>query len=142
MRRGVVIYIAILISILLMSCTKTDIGEDIIIDIGESSKFTKEEISEAIDNVKDNFKFPTANLTKIWYDEEKSESLITNYIDHGRGSVNGVQRENVIILLSEFYVDDSGDNPVLNPDSTYIDFQWILIRDNNKSDWIIDDQGY
>ncbi len=88
------------------------------------------------------FNFPAATLTKIWYDEEISNSLITVYLKNGRGAVNGVKSENVLILLSEFYVDRSGENPVLNSDSIYTDFQWILIRDINSSNWIIDDWGY
>ncbi len=110
--------------------------------IGQSAKFTEEEITRAIDIVKNNFEFPAATLTKIWYDEEKSDFLVTVYLKNGRGSVNGVKPENVIILLSDFDVDGSGDNPVLNPDSTYTDFQWILIRNSKTSDWIIDDCGY
>lgn len=141
MNRVIILFMIILSSFLLIACSKTDTGNHLI-NIGESSKFKKEEISEAINQVKKNFNFPAATLTKICYDEEKSESLITSYLQNGKGLVNGVKPENVIILLSEFYVDDSGDNPVLNPDSTYTDYQWILIRDNNKSDWIIDDKGY
>ena len=90
MRRGVVIYIAILISILLMSCTKTDIGEDIIIDIGESSKFTKEEISEAIDkqvmidmqSVTDDREFDSkyVDLTAIQFDIEEIEDDAEEFI--------------------------------------------------------------
>lgn len=55
---------------------------------------------------------------------------------------NNLQSTNVIVLLSNFDVDESGKNPVLNPNSTYSDYQWILIRDSKKSDWVIDDKGY
>ena len=63
-------------------------------------------------------------------------------MESGRGSVNGVKPDNVIVLLSNFEVGDSGDNSVLNPNSTYENYQWVLIRDNKTSDWEIDDQGY
>lgn len=106
------------------------------------SKFSKEEIAEAIKAVEDNFNFPASTLTKVWYDEEKAETMRKSYLENGRGSVNGVKAENVIVLLSNFEVDDSGDNPVLNPDSTYENYQWILIRDSKESDWKIDDWGY
>ncbi len=142
MRRVIILFIIVSLPFSLVACNKNDISEDLIIDIGESTKFTKEEISKAIDLVKGDFSFPAATLTKIWYDEEKSKSFTTLYLKYGRGSVNGVESENVIILLSDFYVDDSGDNPVLNRDSTYTNFQWILIRDNKTRDWIIDDFGY
>ncbi|ECP8679114.1 DUF4829 domain-containing protein, partial [Campylobacter jejuni] len=48
-----------------------------------------------------------------------------SYLENGRGLTNGVKEENVIILLSNFDVDGSGDNPVLNPNTTYSDYQWI-----------------
>ena len=112
------------------------------IDIGDSTKFTEEEINRAIEIVKDNFEFPASTLTKIMYNEEKAEKLTKVYLESGNGSVNGAKSENVIVLLSNFEVDDSGDNPVLNPGTTYENYQWILIRDDKKSDWKIDDQGY
>lgn len=116
--------------------------DDLIIDIGNSTQFTEKEIAEAINTVKDNFKFPASTLTKIWYNEEESDKFSKLYLESGKGSINGVKPENVIVLLSNFDVDDSGDNPVLNPDSTYENYQWVVIRDNNTSDWRIDDWGY
>ncbi|MBP1919268.1 DUF4829 domain-containing protein [Youngiibacter multivorans] len=115
---------------------------EITIEAGKSLKFSEEEVTEAINLVKTEFHFPSANLTKLIYDEETSERLIKGYMENGKGSVNGVDPKNVIILLSEFHVDGSGKNPVLNPNSTYTDYQWILIRQSENSDWIIDDQGY
>jgi hypothetical protein len=115
---------------------------EVTIEIGKSLKFSKDEIMEAINLVQTGFKFPSATLTKLTYDEEKSDRLIKGYMENGKGSVNGVDSKNVIILISEFVVDGSGKNPVLNPNSTYTDYQWILIRQGENSDWIIDDQGY
>lgn len=112
------------------------------ITIGQSDKFSDKEINDAIDCVVSNFSFPACTLTKIWYDEEKSNTVTNAYIACGRGSENGAVPENVIVLLSEFYVDDSGDNPVLEADSTYSDYNWILKRDSKTSSWKIDDSGY
>lgn len=115
---------------------------DIIIEVGDSSKFTKDEINSAIQLVIKDFDFPASTLTKIWYDEEESDKFTKFYIEGGGGSVNGAKAENTIVLLTNFDVDDSGDNPVLNPGSTYEDYQWILIRDDKTSQWEIDDWGY
>lgn len=116
--------------------------EKLIKEIGDSIKFTKEEIDKAIKLVESEFDFPAATLTKVWYDEEKSYKAVESYLKSGRGSINGAKSENVIVLLSNFDVDESGDNPVLNPGSTYTDYNWILIRDDKASDWKIDDRGY
>ena len=107
----------------------------------ETSKFTEEEIDNAINIVKENFDFPDSTITEIWYDEEKAETMTEQYIAMGRGSTNGVKPENVIILLSEFEVGDLGGSG-LDPNKTYENFNWILIRDDKTSDWKIDDWGY
>lgn len=115
---------------------------ELVIEIGNSNKFDKKEIEDAVNLVRDNFSFPASTLTKIWYSEEESDKFTKFYLENGKGSVNGSKSENVIVLLSNFDVDDSGDNPVLNPGSTYENYNWILIRDNKNSEWTIDDSGY
>lgn len=142
MKKIIVSLFAILLVFSLVSCKQNSTYEELITDIGDSTKFTEEEISNAIKMVKDNFHFPASTLTKIWYNEEESNRLTEIYLESGRGSINESQPENIIVLLSNFDVDDSGDNPVLNPDLTYENYQWILIRDNENSEWMIDDQGY
>ena len=141
--KKLIISLCLILSIFsLVACNQEKISNDIKIDISKSSKFSKDEINKAIDCIKNNFSFPASTLTKIWYDEEKSNSLVDVYLKNGQGSVNGVSSENVIILLTNFDVDDSGDNPVLEPNSTYTDYQWVLKRDNETSAWEIDDCGY
>lgn len=127
----------------LVSCEISEESKNVEIDIGQSTKFTKEEIEKAITEVIDNFDFPSCTLTEVSYDEEKSNQIIESYLSNGSGKINGAISENVIVLLSSFDVDDSGDNPVLEPNTTYSDYNFTLIRDNNKSsDWKIVDQGY
>lgn len=110
--------------------------------VGESIKFTARELGSAMKIVENYFAFPASTLTRIWYNEEKSNSSIESYLKSGKGSINGAKAEDVIVILSNFDVDESGDNPVLNPGSTYKNYQWILIRDSKTSDWRIDDWGY
>ena len=143
MKKLILLFCLIITVTLLVTCNnQKKIADDIIIDVSESSKFTKDEINNAIDLVKNNFSFPASKLTKIWYDEETSNYLIDGYLEHGNGSVNLVSEEDIIILLSNFYVDDSGDNPVLNSNFTYTDYKWILIRESKTKDWKIDDLGF
>lgn len=126
----------------LVGCNKGKVSNNIKIEVSESTKFSKEEIDNAIKCVKDNFGFEGSTLTKIWYDEEKSNHWVDAYLEYGRGLENGAKAENVIVLLSDFDVDGSGDNPVLEPNTTYTDYQWTLIRDNEKGNWKIDGSGY
>lgn len=41
-----------------------------------------------------------------------------------------------------FDVDGSGKNPVLEANSTYTDYNWVLIRDYKSKNRKIDDRGY
>lgn len=139
----IAIFILVVVIVIVIDSTKQGgITDNVVVNIGESDKFTEEEINKAIDYVINNFDFSACTLTRIWYDEEKSNSAIEGYLQYGRGSVNGVNPENVIILLSNFDVDDSGYRLGLNPNSTYTDYNWVLIRTSKRSKWRIDDRGY
>ncbi|MGN0468920.1 MAG: DUF4829 domain-containing protein [Acutalibacteraceae bacterium] len=110
--------------------------------IGESENFSKEEIQSAVDLVlKSGFsKDAGATITKIWYDEAESKNFISGYMQTGKGSGNGVSPENVIVLLSDFKTGSKTQS--LNPNDTYKDWNWILIRDSKNGKWRIDDCGY
>ena len=126
----------------LVGCNQNNKSTNIKLDIGESTKFSKEEIDNAVDCLKRSFDFEACTLTKIYYNEEISNTAVEDYLQFGNGSVNKVKAENVIVLLSDFDVDNSGDNPVLNPGETYTNYNWILIRDDKNSDWKVDDCGF
>ncbi|MCI6666871.1 MAG: DUF4829 domain-containing protein, partial [Romboutsia timonensis] len=126
----------------LVGCNQNNKPTDIKLDIGESTKFSKEEIDNAVDCLKRSFDFEACTLTKIYYNEEISNTAVEDYLQFGNGSVNKVKAENVIVLLSDFDVDNSGNNPVLNPGETYTNYNWILIRDDKNSDWKVDDCGF
>ena len=126
----------------LVGCNQNNKPTNIKVDIGESTKFSKEEIDNAVDCLKRSFDFEACTLTKIYYNEEISNTAVEDYLQFGNGSVNKVKAENVIVLLSEFDVDNSGDNPVLNPGETYTNYNWILIRDDKNSNWKVDDCGF
>ena len=139
----IVIYLSMILMIfLLVGCNQNNKPTNIKVDIGESTKFSKEEIDNAVDCLKRSFDFEACTLTKIYYNEEISNTAVEDYLQFGNGSVNKVKAENVIVLLSDFDVDNSGDNPVLNPGETYTNYNWILIRDDKNSNWKVDDWGF
>jgi len=132
--KKIVIYLSMILMIfLLVGCNQNNKPTDIKLDIGESTKFSKEEIDNAVDCLKRSFDFEACTLTKIYYNEEISNTAVEDYLQFGNGSVNKVKAENVIVLLSDFDVDNSGDNPVLNPGESYTNYNWILIRDDKNS---------
>lgn len=141
--KKIVIYLSMILMIFsLVGCNQNNKPTNIKVDIGESTKFSKEEIDNAVDCLKRSFDFEACTLTKIYYNEEISNTAVEDYLQFGNGSVNKVKAENVIVLLSDFDVDNSGDNPVLNPGETYTNYNWILIRDDKNSDWKVDDCGF
>ena len=141
--KKIVIYLSMILMIFsLVGCNQNNESSDINVDIGESTKFSKEEIDNAVDCLKRSFDFEACTLTKIYYNEEISNTAVEDYLQFGNGSVNKVKAENVIVLLSDFDVDNSGNNPVLNPGETYTNYNWILIRDDKNSDWKVDDCGF
>jgi hypothetical protein len=67
-------------------------------------------------------------LTKLVYDEDKTNDEIDIYTKNGHGFHNGVDKDNVIILFSDFTIDSSGGDGSLEPDTTYVDWLWVLIE--------------
>ncbi len=133
----------ILLIFSLEACSQAGKTSQAAVSIEKSDKFTEQEINDAVSRVKEKFKdFKGCTLTRLWYDEEKSNSFIKGYMSNGKGSVNGVKAENVIVLLSDFKVDSSGHEGGFNPNSTYSDWNWILIRDSKTDSWRVDDWGY
>ncbi|WP_010248775.1 DUF4829 domain-containing protein [Acetivibrio cellulolyticus] len=127
----------------LAGCKQAGKTNNVSISVEKSTKFSEEEINNAINCVKEKFKdFEGCKLTKLWYDDDTSNSFIDGYLKNGRGSVNGAKAENVIVLLSNFDVDSSGGDGSLNPNSTYTGWNWILIRKSTSDNWKVDDWGY
>lgn len=142
MKKSIIFIGVILLVISLIACKQDSKADKVIREVEESTKFSEKEVKEAIELVKENFDFKGCTLKKVIYNEEKSDYATSEYIGNGRGSINGVKAENVIVVLTEFDVDSAGGDGSFNPNSTYDDFLFILIRDDKASDWRIDDMGY
>jgi len=119
------------------ACTKT--GKD----IGALAKFTQAEIEEAMDCAKEAFAlYEGCELVEMWYDEAQSDKAVAQYMTGGRGAVNGVLADDVLVLFSDFMVDESGITPVLNAGEMYMNYMWIMVRDSETGAWTVDDRGY
>jgi len=144
MKKTILCLFVIISFIALVGCDRSQgIVANAQVDIGTSIRFTQQEIEEAVDRVKEKFvDFKGCELIRLWYDEDSSYRSIEIYMTSGRGRVNDVVRENVIVLLSDFKVDSSGGDGSFNPNSTYYNWAWILIRDSENDSWRVDDWGY
>jgi len=117
--------------------------DNAIIDYGTSDKFSQTEIESAVDAVLLKFEkhFKNCRLIKLWYDEEKAIQLTENYFLYSRGMINGINRDNVIFLHSEFHVGSKA-CVSLGRNSTITNWHWTLIREKQTDEWELDDWGY
>ena len=79
-------------------------------------------------------------LLSIDYNED--DPMRKSYVEHGRGSINGTQKEDVIVFRVSFNVKyPKGASGSFN-EGDYTNWSMILIREGKESPWLIDDQGY
>ena len=102
----------------------------------KSDIYTFSDIDDAVDVVTSYFRrqFDGSELVELWYvgDETKEEydALAAQY---------GV--DEAIVLKSTFTTGHSGGDGSLNPNDTYENWKWILIRDRDGA-WSHADHGY
>lgn len=143
MKKILYLFCLILITFSLVSCRQAGNTSNTELSIGKSTKFSEKEINLAMSTVKKKFKdFKGCKLTKLWYDEEMSNKFAEGYLQNGSATKSDVKVENVIVLLSNFDVDSSGGDGSFNPDSTYSNWNWILVRDSKTGAWMVKDWGY
>ena len=89
-----------------------------------------------IDTIKKEFKsdWKGCTLTEIYYAGDDCTKDHKDWADRNNA-------DEVIVLLSSFDVDSSGGDGSLNPNSTYSDWKWILVRTDGGK-WQHVDHGY
>ena len=105
--------------------------------IPQSEIYSEQDIADAMDIVEKTFKsnFDGCTLTDLWYDEDKSASSSDEWAAQ-------YHADEAIVLLSNFNVDSSGGDGSLNPNSTYTNWYWILVRDQGSDTWKLGTWGY
>lgn len=101
-----------------------------------SEIYSDAEIESAIDVTKDYFKkyFGDCTLTEITYLGDDQNNDWQDFADRNNAT-------EVIVLVSSFKVGASGGDGSLNPNSTYNNWKWILVR-TNGGNWEHVDHGY
>ena len=109
--------------------------------IGESEKFSREEIEQAIEVAKkeENGTY-NATLLSITYDEVMSESKVESYMNDGINKVNPDRAKHIIVLFSD--IKTYGDQVVLQPYKVYTGYHWILSREDANSPWTVVNRGF
>ncbi|MDD6252356.1 MAG: hypothetical protein PUA85_06930 [Oscillospiraceae bacterium] len=101
-----------------------------------SEMYSDAEIENAIDVVINYFEknFEGCTLTEITY-------LGDDKLDDWQEFAERNNADDVMVLVSSFNVDASGGDGSLNPNSTYTNWEWILVRTNGGK-WEHVDHGY
>ena len=133
MKRTVRILALVLCFVMLAGCGGGDVSE-VGRSLGKCERFTPRQIEAAMDEVENEFKanYDGCTLLTLSYDEEDTAREADAWSEqYGRET---------IVLKSDFYVDGSGRTPTLNPDSTYKNWSWILVK--TTFGWELKDCGY
>lgn len=113
------------------------------VEIGESEKFTTEEIKEGVTLAAKKLKsIKGASIIKIYYDEQKANEQVDSYLTDGGGSEKNLKKENVLVLYSDFHTDRRAIEQGLNDNFTYRDWNCILVRKDKNDKWHFVDWGY
>ncbi len=110
--------------------------ENVKIKAVESDMYSTKDVNDAITTITTEFdkEWEGCNLKEIYYAGDEESSDYQDFADRNNA-------DEVIVLLSSFDVDASGGDGSLNPDSTYYDWMWILVR-NTGGQWKHVDHGY
>ncbi|WP_086280517.1 MULTISPECIES: hypothetical protein [Enterococcus] len=134
----------ILLLILIVAYTVSISGkkgstENAVMTVEKSEKFKNTEIETAIDRVKKEFKgFTNCEMTKIYYDEEKSNMEINYYLTENQEnkSVKNADKKIFIVLYSDFEVrEENNQNSGFMPGSHHKNWMWLLKKDEFWKSW-------
>lgn len=132
---------AVLALLFLMGCQAKPATDDTDSDVSiveweHSDIYTDADIQAAMDTVMTYFEteFKGCTLTQLCYPGDASADLFTEWAEE-------CEADEAIVLYSSFDTDASGGDGSLEPNTTYDDFQWILVRDNGGT-WEVKTYGY
>ena len=131
----------VLALLFLMGCQAKPATDDTDSDVSiveweHSDIYTDADIQDAKDAVTTYFEaeFQGCTLTQLRYPGDASADLFTEWAEE-------CEADEAIVLYSSFDTDTSGGDGSLEPNTTYDDFQWILVRDNGGT-WEVKTYGY
>lgn len=134
-RAAMLIFIVLFLPMMIAGCSGGDVS-NVHRQIGESEIYSTREIGDAMDAVQRCFSrgFEGCTLLELTYDESFSQPRADDWAEQ-------YGAEEAIVLTSSFYVDASGGDGCLEPDSTYRNYQWILVR-SGWGGWKLKTWGY
>ena len=114
------------ILLLTLSACGGKLSEGMQVEITEGDTYySNEDIQAAVDTVEKEFKkdFPGCTMTALRYTALSGKDSNTEWATQ-------YNAEEAMVLYSDFDVDSSGGDGSLDPNSTYTDWSWVLVREN------------
>ena len=107
--------------------------------VGYSALYGENSINEAFDVIEKKFAkdFKGCTLTELRYDEDV-ENKFAEEIEKYHKENN----QELIVVLSIFDTDEKGGDGEFNPNDTYANWQWYLVKTADKKSWEIINWGY
>ena len=107
--------------------------------VGYSALYSEDLINQACDIVEKEFanEFEGCTLTELRYDEDIENKFADEIMRYAKEN-----NQELIVLLSTFETDGKGGDGGFNPNDTYTNWQWHLIRTEDKNGWEIITWGY
>ncbi|MEI5995008.1 hypothetical protein [Candidatus Enterococcus mansonii] len=116
-------------------------AENVVITVGKSETFKYTEIETAMNYVKNEFKgFTNCELTKLYYNEEKSNMEIKNYFIENQEieRIKNTDKNDFIVLYSDFDVGLEEDpHSSFMPGANYKGWMWLLRKGTFLKKWQI-----
>jgi len=133
-----VVVLCIVATIFLLNGAKGNISN---VDrvIGYSALYGEDLINKAYDVIEKEFakEFEGCTLTELQYDAE----VENKYADEIERYATEYDQE-LIVVVSTFNTDEKGGDGGFNPNDTYTNWQWHLVRTEDKKSWEIVSWGY
>lgn len=107
--------------------------------VGYSALYGENSINEAFDVIEKKFAkdFEGCTLTELRYDKDV-ENRFAEEIEKYHKENN----QELIVVLLTFDTDEKGGDGEVNPNATYTNWQWHLVKTKDKKNWEIISWGY
>lgn len=107
--------------------------------VGNSAFYSESLINEAFDVIEKKFvkDFKGCTLTELRYDED-----VENRFSEEIEKYHKENNQDLIVVLSTFDTDEKGGDGGFNPDDTYTNWKWYLVKTADKKSWEIINWGY
>ena len=133
-----VLAILVLVTVLVLTGNKGNVS-NVNRVVGYSALYGDNLINEACRVVEQKFadEFEGCTLIELRYDEEVENSFAEEIEKYHKEN-----NQELIVLLSTFNTDEKGGDGGFNPNDTYTNWQWHLVRTADKKSWEIISWGY